>query len=150
MVCSYGQRVRNRLQSLSGVSRRNLLAAGVSGVVGLGLGLAGGYFLSPEKQVTRTVEITRQVGGTTVTQPVTTTITQTVVYTPTRREVTLKISASPTGIIPYLVASREGFDREYGVKIEPVRVGYEVEADLFQAGKEPVGDAAPWEAARIV
>jgi ABC-type nitrate/sulfonate/bicarbonate transport system substrate-binding protein len=49
-----------------------------------------------------------------------------------------------------LVASREGFDREYGVKIEPVRVGYEVEADLFQAGKEPVGDAAPWEAARIV
>jgi branched-chain amino acid transport system substrate-binding protein len=67
---------------MSGVSRRNLLAAGVSGVVGLGLGLAGGYFLSPEKQVTRTVEITRQVGGTTVTQtvtqPVTTTITQTV------------------------------------------------------------------------
>jgi iron(III) transport system substrate-binding protein len=77
------------------VSRRGFLASSVAGVVGLGVGFAGGYFLRPaeqvtrtvERQVTRTAEVTRTVGAATVTQtitqpPVTVTQTQTVAVKP--------------------------------------------------------------------
>jgi iron(III) transport system substrate-binding protein len=53
------------------VSRRNVLTAGVAGVVGLGVGFAGGFILKPAEQTVRTVEVTRTVGGATVTQTLT-------------------------------------------------------------------------------
>jgi ABC-type nitrate/sulfonate/bicarbonate transport system substrate-binding protein len=140
---------------MNSITRRRFLGASTSAVVGgvvggivIG-GLAGYLAGSSTQQVRSEVRTVFQ----TVTAPgrtETLTRTQTVVVTPTRKEVTLKVSAAPTAIMPFLVATREGFDREYGVKIEPARVGYEVEADLFQAGKEPVGDMAPWEAAKLV
>ena len=53
------------------VSRRNVLTASVAGVVGLGVGFASGFMLKPAEQTARTVEITRTVGGATVTQTLT-------------------------------------------------------------------------------
>jgi branched-chain amino acid transport system substrate-binding protein len=90
---------------MAGVNRRSFLAAGVSGVVGLGLGFAGGYLLSPEKQVTRTIEVTRQVGGTTVTQTVTqppVTLTRTVTARGQEQVLNIaEIAGLSGGIAPY-------------------------------------------------
>jgi len=130
-----------------------LISSAAAAIVGLAVGFGSGYFLRQPESRVFTTTITQPGGALTRTETVMRTLTQTVTQTvnvsPTRQEVSLKISAAPTAIIPFLVASREGFDREYGLRIEPQRVGYEVEADLFQAGKEPIGDMAPWEAARL-
>ncbi|MEM4329441.1 MAG: ABC transporter substrate-binding protein [Candidatus Caldarchaeum sp.] len=135
--------------SSKNLGRRSFIGTAAAAAVGLAVGFGSGYFIRQPETRVATTTITAA-GGVARTETLTRTITQTVPVTPTRQEVRLKISAAPTAVVPFLVASREGFDSEYGLKIEPQRVGYEVEADLFQAGREPVGDMSPWEAARLV
>ncbi|MCS6769131.1 MAG: ABC transporter substrate-binding protein [Candidatus Caldarchaeum sp.] len=134
------------------VGRRTLLSSAAAAAVGIAVGFGSGYLARQPETRLVTTTLTAAGGLVTRTETLTRTLTQTqlVTVSPTKREVRLRISAAPSSIIPFLVASREGFDRELSLIIEPQRVGYEVEADLFQAGREPIGDMAPWEAARLV
>jgi iron(III) transport system substrate-binding protein len=137
------------------VSRRGFLASGVAGVVGLGVGFAGGYFLRPAEQVTRTVErevtrtaeVTRTVGAATVTQtitqpPVTVTQTQTVVAKPSftydpdlvnaaKKEGKLVIySSMPT---PQLQKFKEEFEKKFpGITAEIWRADATVVLDRIR------------------
>jgi len=118
---------------------------GVFGGVVVG-GLAGYFVGSSTQQVRSEIKTVFQ----TVTSLGETEVSGTQSITSTKQDAKLKLSVGPTGLMPYLVAAGEGFDKDYGVKIEPTRVGYDDQADLFRAGKEPVGNMTPWEAAKLI
>lgn len=131
------------------ITKREFL--GITKLVAIG-GIVGGFtgFFAGSSTQQRIDERTVYQTVTGLGRPETITQTVTLTVTPTRHEVTIRVSASTTAVLPYIVAAREGFGEEYGIKIEPVRVGYDVNVDLFQANQEPVGSAAPWEVAKLL
>lgn len=133
-----------------GVSTSVALGGIVGGIVAGGV---AGYLAGSSMQQARTGPITVFQTVTAPGRVETLTRTQTVTVTPitpTRKEVMLKMSLAVTSVIPFLVAAREGFAMEYGIKLESVRVGYDVRVDLFQTGESPVGELSPWEVAKLI
>jgi ABC-type nitrate/sulfonate/bicarbonate transport system substrate-binding protein len=126
-----------------------MLGAGVGGLI------VGGAAVYLSSQTATPTPTAAQVRTTTIRETMTETKTiietVTVVPTPTKRqEVTLEIAAAPTSIVPWKVAAREGFDREYGINLKPLTVGYDVDVDVFRAGKSPIGSSPPWEIPKMI